>query len=131
MTTDTFPKAAVRTAVIGEATVTIAGIAKGSGMIAPDMATMLSFVATDAKIPAEALQALLSRGRPKTFNCITVDSDTSTSDTRAALRHRPGEAPAGADGGRRDAEGLRPGAGRGAARPGPAWSRATARARRS
>ncbi|MBL6079973.1 bifunctional glutamate N-acetyltransferase/amino-acid acetyltransferase ArgJ [Belnapia sp. T18] len=81
MTTDTFPKAALRTATIGDATVTIAGIAKGSGMIAPDMATMLSFVVTDAKIPAGALQALLSKGVAKSFNCITVDSDTSTSDT--------------------------------------------------
>jgi len=81
MTTDTFPKAAVRTAEIGGTTVTIAGIAKGSGMIAPDMATMLSFVATDAKIPAEALQALLSKGSARSFNCVTVDSDTSTSDT--------------------------------------------------
>ncbi len=81
MTTDTFPKAATRTAMIGETTVTIAGIAKGSGMIAPDMATMLSFLATDAKIPAGALQALLKKGCDKSFNCITVDSDTSTSDT--------------------------------------------------
>ena len=81
MTTDTFPKGATRTAKIGDATVTICGIAKGSGMIAPDMATMLSFLATDAKIPAEALQKLLSRGSAKSFNCVTVDSDTSTSDT--------------------------------------------------
>ena len=81
MTTDTFPKGAVRTAKIGDTTVTIAGIAKGSGMIAPDMATMLSFLATDAKIPAGALQALLKKGCDKSFNCITVDSDTSTSDT--------------------------------------------------
>lgn len=81
MTTDTFPKASVRTALIGEATVTIAGIAKGSGMIAPDMATMLSFLATDAKIPAAALQGLLKKGCDKSFNCVTVDSDTSTSDT--------------------------------------------------
>ncbi|MBL6454984.1 bifunctional glutamate N-acetyltransferase/amino-acid acetyltransferase ArgJ [Belnapia sp. T6] len=81
MTTDTFPKAAVRSATIGDATVTIAGIAKGSGMIAPDMATMLSFLATDAKIPAAALQALLSKGSARSFNCITVDSDTSTSDS--------------------------------------------------
>ncbi|WP_137126477.1 bifunctional glutamate N-acetyltransferase/amino-acid acetyltransferase ArgJ [Roseomonas sp. HF4] len=81
MTTDTFPKAATRTARIGETTVTIAGIAKGSGMIAPDMATMLSFLATDAKIPAPALQALLKKGCDRSFNCITVDSDTSTSDT--------------------------------------------------
>jgi glutamate N-acetyltransferase/amino-acid N-acetyltransferase len=81
MTTDTFPKGATRSAKIGDATVTICGIAKGSGMIAPDMATMLSFIATDAKIPAEALQKLLSKGNAKSFNCVTVDSDTSTSDT--------------------------------------------------
>ncbi|CAH0263407.1 bifunctional glutamate N-acetyltransferase/amino-acid acetyltransferase ArgJ [Roseomonas sp. CECT 9278] len=81
MTTDTFPKAATRTAMIGETSVTIAGIAKGSGMIAPDMATMLSFLATDAKIPAAALQALLKKGCDRSFNCVTVDSDTSTSDT--------------------------------------------------
>ncbi len=81
MTTDTFPKGSVRTARIGDATVTIAGIAKGSGMIAPDMATMLSFIATDAKVPAAALQKLLAKGCDKTFNCVTVDSDTSTSDS--------------------------------------------------
>jgi glutamate N-acetyltransferase/amino-acid N-acetyltransferase len=81
MTTDTFPKGATRTARIGEATVTINGIAKGSGMVAPDMATMLSFVATDAKIPAAVLQKLLTRANASTFNCVTVDSDTSTSDT--------------------------------------------------
>jgi glutamate N-acetyltransferase/amino-acid N-acetyltransferase len=81
MTTDTFPKAATRTARIGDATVTINGIAKGSGMIAPDMATMLSFLATDAKIPAPVLQNLLTKAVNTTFNCVTVDSDTSTSDT--------------------------------------------------
>ena len=81
MTTDTFPKGAVRTARIGDAQVTVAGIAKGSGMIAPDMATMLSFVFTDAKIPAGVLQAILKRGADRSFNSITVDSDTSTSDT--------------------------------------------------
>ena len=81
MTTDTFPKAATRTARIGDATVTINGIAKGSGMIAPDMATMLCFIATDAKIPSAALQNILSRGVRSTFNATTVDSDTSTSDT--------------------------------------------------
>ncbi len=81
MTTDTFPKAATRTARIGDATVRITGIAKGSGMIAPDMATMLCFVFTDAKIPAEALQTLLRKGVDVSFNCTTVDSDTSTSDT--------------------------------------------------
>jgi glutamate N-acetyltransferase/amino-acid N-acetyltransferase len=81
MTTDTFPKGCVRKAVIGGAEVTIQGIAKGSGMIAPDMATMLCFVATDAKIPAPALQALLKKGVDASFNRTTVDSDTSTSDT--------------------------------------------------
>ncbi len=81
MTTDTFPKAATRTARIGEAEVRITGIAKGSGMIAPDMATMLCFICTDAKVPAGALQALLKKGVDASFNCTTVDSDTSTSDT--------------------------------------------------
>jgi glutamate N-acetyltransferase/amino-acid N-acetyltransferase len=81
MTTDTFPKASVRTARIGETEVTIQGFAKGSGMIAPDMATMLCFVFTDAKLPAAALQSLLRKGVDGSFNCTTVDSDTSTSDT--------------------------------------------------
>jgi glutamate N-acetyltransferase / amino-acid N-acetyltransferase len=81
MTTDTFPKVAVRTAEIGGVTVNLVGIAKGAGMIAPDMATMLSYVFTDAPIGAEALQAMLSAGVKPSFNCITVDSDTSTSDT--------------------------------------------------
>ena len=81
MTTDTFPKVATRTAWIGDAAVAINGIAKGAGMIAPDMATMLSFIFTDAPIAAPVLQALLSRGVTGSFNAITVDSDTSTSDT--------------------------------------------------
>ena len=81
MTTDTFPKGATRTAQIGDTTVRISGIAKGSGMIAPDMATMLCFIFTDAKIPAHALQRVLGRGVTTSFNCTTVDSDTSTSDT--------------------------------------------------
>ena len=81
MTTDTFPKAATRVAQIGDAQVRITGIAKGSGMIAPDMATMLCFVFTDAKIPADALQTMLRKGVDASFNCTTVDSDTSTSDT--------------------------------------------------
>lgn len=81
MTTDTYPKVATRTAEIGGVQVTINGIAKGAGMIAPDMATMLSFVVTDADIAAPALQGLLSAGVDPTFNSITVDSDTSTSDT--------------------------------------------------
>ncbi len=81
MTTDTFPKVATATAKIGKAMVTINGIAKGSGMIAPDMATMLSFVFTDAAISAPALQALLKEQVTDTFNAVTVDGDTSTSDT--------------------------------------------------
>ncbi len=81
MTTDTYPKGACRTAEVDGKTVTIAGIAKGSGMIAPDMATMLVYLFTDAAIPREALQAMLKAQCDLTFNCITVDSDTSTSDT--------------------------------------------------
>jgi glutamate N-acetyltransferase / amino-acid N-acetyltransferase len=81
MTTDTFPKGAARTVNIGDAEVNIAGICKGSGMIAPDMATMLGFVFTDAKLPAAVLQDLLSPAVGRSFNSITVDSDTSTSDT--------------------------------------------------
>jgi len=81
MTTDTFPKVATARAKIGKATVTINGIAKGAGMIAPDMATMLSFIFTDALIAAPALRALLSEGVEDTFNAVTIDGDTSTSDT--------------------------------------------------
>jgi glutamate N-acetyltransferase/amino-acid N-acetyltransferase len=81
MTTDTYPKAATATALIDGVKVTINGIAKGSGMIAPDMATMLSFVFTDANLPAGVLQDCLSAGVGPSFNSITVDSDTSTSDT--------------------------------------------------
>jgi glutamate N-acetyltransferase/amino-acid N-acetyltransferase len=81
MTTDTFPKAATRRAEIGGTEVRITGIAKGSGMIAPDMATMLCFVFTDAAVPAPALQAMLAPAVDASFNCITVDADTSTSDT--------------------------------------------------
>jgi glutamate N-acetyltransferase / amino-acid N-acetyltransferase len=81
MTTDTYPKLATRVATIEGVETRIAGFAKGAGMIAPDMATMLSFVFTDAPIGADALQTLLSRGVRNSFNAITVDSDTSTSDT--------------------------------------------------
>jgi len=81
MTTDTFPKVATAKARIGKTTVTVNGIAKGAGMIAPDMATMLSFVFTDAAIAAPALQALLKDGVTDTFNAVTIDGDTSTSDT--------------------------------------------------
>ena len=81
MTTDTFPKASTRLARIGDTEVRVTGIAKGSGMIAPDMATMLCFVFTDAKLPADALQTMLRKGVDASFNRTTVDSDTSTSDT--------------------------------------------------
>ena len=81
MTTDTFPKGAFAEAVIDGHTVRIAGIAKGSGMIAPDMATMLAFVATDAAISPAALQNLVSLYTRSTFNCVTVDGDRSTNDT--------------------------------------------------
>lgn len=81
MTTDTFPKLATAKVKIDGVDVTIAGIAKGAGMIAPDMATMLSFVFTDAAIEAPALQALLSKGVVDSFNAVTIDGDTSTSDT--------------------------------------------------
>ncbi|MBB4305567.1 glutamate N-acetyltransferase/amino-acid N-acetyltransferase [Rhodobium orientis] len=85
MTTDTFPKLATATAKIGGVETTIVGIAKGSGMIAPDMATMLSFVFTDAPVAAPVLQKLLSRGVKDSFNAVTVDGDTSTSDTVLAF----------------------------------------------
>jgi glutamate N-acetyltransferase/amino-acid N-acetyltransferase len=81
MTTDTFPKGAFEQVDIGGKTVTIAGIAKGSGMIAPDMATMLAYVFTDARVSQDGLQAMLSTATKSSFNAITVDSDTSTSDT--------------------------------------------------
>ena len=81
MTTDTFPKLASVQCEIDGATVTISGMAKGSGMIAPDMATMLAFAATDANIGQAALQALLVEGTDVSFNAVTVDGDTSTSDT--------------------------------------------------
>jgi glutamate N-acetyltransferase/amino-acid N-acetyltransferase len=81
MTTDTYPKLATATAMIDGVKVTLNGIAKGSGMIAPDMATMLAFVFTDASLPAAVLQDCLNTGVGPSFNSITVDSDTSTSDT--------------------------------------------------
>jgi glutamate N-acetyltransferase/amino-acid N-acetyltransferase len=81
MTTDTFPKGAIRKCRIGAAEVTIQGFCKGSGMIAPDMATMLCFVFTDARLSASLLQSALNKGVGGSFNCTTVDSDTSTSDT--------------------------------------------------
>ena len=81
MTTDTFPKGASAEVIIDGKPVRIAGIAKGSGMIAPDMATMLVYIFTDAEIAQPDLQVLLGTLTDSTFNCITVDSDTSTSDT--------------------------------------------------
>ena len=81
MTTDTYAKGASATAEIAGVPVTVTGIAKGSGMIAPDMATLLAFVATDAALPGAMLQALLRKGAEASFNAITVDGDTSTSDT--------------------------------------------------
>ncbi len=85
MTTDTFPKVATATVRLGKARVTINGMAKGAGMIAPDMATMLSFIFTDAPIAPAALQALLKSGVEDTFNAVTIDGDTSTSDTLLAF----------------------------------------------
>ena len=81
MTTDTFPKGAGRTVEVDGNRIHIAGIAKGSGMIAPDMATMLAYIFTDARISRDRLQPLVAAACDKTFNRITVDSDTSTSDT--------------------------------------------------
>ena len=85
MTTDTFPKGAGAMVRLGGVPVTICGIAKGAGMIAPDMATMLSFVFTDAAISRSVLQSLLAKGVSETFNAVTIDGDTSTSDTLLAF----------------------------------------------
>jgi len=85
MTTDTFPKVATATVKLGKAKVTINGMAKGAGMIAPDMATMLAFVFTDAPVAAGALQSLLKSSVEDTFNAVTIDGDTSTSDTLLAF----------------------------------------------
>jgi glutamate N-acetyltransferase / amino-acid N-acetyltransferase len=94
MTTDTFPKFTSRTARIGGKKVTISGFCKGSGMIAPNMATLLAFVFTDATLPSRVLQGLLNEGVEKSFNSITVDGDTSTNDTllafaTGAVKHPP------------------------------------------
>jgi glutamate N-acetyltransferase / amino-acid N-acetyltransferase len=93
MTTDTFPKVATAEAKIGRAKVTINGIAKGAGMIAPDMATMLSFIFTDAPLPAAALQSLLNDSVTDTFNAVTIDGDTSTSDTLMMFATGKADAP--------------------------------------
>ena len=85
MTTDTFAKVATATVKLGKTKVRINGMAKGAGMIAPDMATMLAFIFTDAPISAAALQSLLKTGVADTFNAVTIDGDTSTSDTLLAF----------------------------------------------
>jgi glutamate N-acetyltransferase/amino-acid N-acetyltransferase len=85
MTTDTFPKLATRMVKLGGTDVVINGIAKGAGMIAPDLATMLVYIFTDAAIDRGVLQGMLATGADRTFNCITIDSDTSTSDTVLAF----------------------------------------------
>lgn len=84
-TTDTFPKAAAREAMLGPVRVTLVGFIKGSGMIAPDMATMLGFIVTDAAIAPAFLQEMLAAANARSFSCITVDGDTSTSDTVLAF----------------------------------------------
>lgn len=94
MTTDTFPKGATTQVDIDGTPITIMGFAKGSGMIAPDMATMLGYIFTDAAITSDALQAMLSASNKTSFNAVTVDSDTSTSDTvLMAATGRAGNAP--------------------------------------
>ena len=90
-TTDTFTKGAGAAAMIGEARVELAGVIKGSGMIAPDMATMLGYVFTDANVDAAFLQEMLAKANAESFSCITVDGDTSTSDT--VLAFATGKAP--------------------------------------
>jgi glutamate N-acetyltransferase / amino-acid N-acetyltransferase len=93
MTTDTFPKLATARTRLGGTDVTINGFAKGAGMIAPDMATMLAFVFTDAPISAPLLQSLLREGVVDTFNAVTIDGDTSTSDTVLAFATGAAAAP--------------------------------------
>ncbi|WP_417621596.1 bifunctional glutamate N-acetyltransferase/amino-acid acetyltransferase ArgJ [Parasphingorhabdus sp.] len=94
MTTDTFPKMASSSAIVGGQTVQLNAIIKGSGMIAPDMATMLGYIFTDAAVESGLLQEMLSAATAKSFNCITVDSDTSTSDTVLAFATGQSNAPA-------------------------------------
>jgi glutamate N-acetyltransferase/amino-acid N-acetyltransferase len=94
MTTDTFPKGAQAVAYVDGCATHIAGIAKGSGMIAPDMATMLAFVVTDAAIEPKALLALVSLHAVRTFNSVTVDGDRSTNDTLLVFATGQNEAPA-------------------------------------
>ncbi|MDA8101326.1 MAG: bifunctional glutamate N-acetyltransferase/amino-acid acetyltransferase ArgJ [Nitrospiraceae bacterium] len=100
MTTDLYPKTAAVQEEIGGKTVTVAGIAKGSGMIHPDMATMLCFIVTDAAVPAPMLRKMLADSADRSFNCITVDGDTSTNDLVLALAN-------GAAGNRKPAPGSK------------------------
>ncbi|MBK7171019.1 MAG: bifunctional glutamate N-acetyltransferase/amino-acid acetyltransferase ArgJ [Gammaproteobacteria bacterium] len=93
MTTDTRPKGASRRVVCDGHQLTLSGIAKGAGMIRPDMATMLAFVATDARIPASVLDEMLARAVADSFNCITVDGDTSTNDACMLIATGRSEAP--------------------------------------
>ena len=93
MTTDTFPKGAGTTVDIGGSKISIAGFAKGSGMIAPDMATMLSFIFTDASVEQQTLRSLVSKIADETFNRVTVDGDTSTSDTVIVVATNKSSAP--------------------------------------
>ena len=130
MTTDTFPKGAVARLELDGVPVTIMGFAKGSGMIAPDMATMLVYLFTDAAVPRPLLQAMVAGSADETFNCITVDGDTSTSDT--LIMAATGRAPMAPLEARRAAGGaFRRGADRGDARPRASRWCGTARARRS
>jgi glutamate N-acetyltransferase/amino-acid N-acetyltransferase len=96
MTTDTLPKAVSRRVRLSKGEATVTGIAKGSGMIRPDMATMLGFIATDARVPQKKLQALLARAADRSFNCITVDGDTSTNDSLVLVATAAGPAVASA-----------------------------------
>ena len=107
MTTDTFPKAATAATAIAGVPVRLNGFCKGSGMIAPDMATMLGYVFTDASLPAPVLQKLLSAATVRSFNSITVDGDTSTSDTVLLCATQQARHPAIADAGDRRLAGFR------------------------
>ena len=94
MTTDTLPKAASRQVQIGGKTVTITGISKGAGMIRPNMATMLGFIATDAAIAPQLMQELVREAADRSFNRITIDGDTSTNDSFVLIAtHQAGHAP--------------------------------------
>jgi len=119
MTTDTYPKLAMRKVKLGGATATIAGFCKGAGMIAPDMATMLCFLFTDAPVRQPALQRMVAAAADRTFNCITIDGDTSTSDTVLAFATaRAAERGAKPIADLADPDGVRSGAGSGDARAG-------------